>query len=124
MDLWAFLEDICDLDTFVGTGVGQLAGCLKNKKIKLRRWVVLIDTSNNQLRLYGGRDESEGRLEVLFQGQWGTVCDDGFDLTAAVIACRNLGYRCSVLMLYYMYMVDSCYCLVIAYVGILCFIYG
>ncbi|NWR81385.1 LOXL4 oxidase, partial [Centropus unirufus] len=46
-----------------------------------------------QLRLAGPRGPAgEGRLEVLYQGRWGTVCDDGFDFHAATVACRQLGY--------------------------------
>ncbi|ELU09534.1 hypothetical protein CAPTEDRAFT_123226, partial [Capitella teleta] len=31
-----------------------------------------------------------GRLEVLFAGQWGTVCDDGFTDASAAVICRSL----------------------------------
>lgn len=33
-----------------------------------------------------------GRLEVLVDGEWGTVCGYYFDSTAAQVACRGLGY--------------------------------
>lgn len=33
-----------------------------------------------------------GRLEVFLNGQWGTVCNDGFSSTEADAACRQLGY--------------------------------
>jgi hypothetical protein len=32
------------------------------------------------------------RLEVQYQQQWGTVCDDGFTDTNAAVVCRSLGF--------------------------------
>ena len=59
----------------------------------------LIDTTriwnspySGQIRLQGGSYSSYGRLEVYCNGQWGTVCDDGFGPTDARVACRQLGY--------------------------------
>ncbi|XP_036192299.1 lysyl oxidase homolog 4 [Myotis myotis] len=47
-----------------------------------------------KLRLVGpGSRPEEGRLEVLYQGQWGTVCDDDFALQEATVACRQLGFE-------------------------------
>ncbi|XP_054735458.1 uncharacterized protein LOC129242688 isoform X3 [Anastrepha obliqua] len=43
-------------------------------------------------RLEGGRSSNEGRLEVRYRGEWGTVCDDDFGLKEAQVMCNSMGF--------------------------------
>ena len=43
------------------------------------------------LRLIGGTNPAEGRVEICINNAWGTVCDDGFTKEEALVVCRQLG---------------------------------
>ena len=58
-------------------------------------YILLIHSASGDLRLvssFGSVGRSSGRLEIYYNSQWGTVCDDLFESSDANVACRQLGY--------------------------------
>jgi len=74
-----------------------------------REITIPLEHPKDYIRLTGGKTPFEGRLEVRYNGMWGTVCDDRWDLTKENgnyddvskankdVACKQLGFGKGVL---------------------------
>ncbi|XP_004696232.1 macrophage scavenger receptor types I and II isoform X1 [Echinops telfairi] len=52
-----------------------------------------MQTPLKTVRLVGGSGPHEGTVEIFHNGQWGTICDDRWELRSGYVVCRSLGYQ-------------------------------
>ena len=97
----------CSFSTYIDSGCTNTNSydatvyCCKCINITFAILTFVIDTTRiwnsnlfpGMIRLQGGSYPNQGRVEVYCNGQWGTICDDGFGSTDARTICKQLGYN-------------------------------
>ena len=53
---------------------------------------IVLDCHDGEVRLVRGRNTLQGRVEVCFDGVWGTVCSHGWSVEDTNVVCRQLGF--------------------------------
>ena len=53
---------------------------------------VIIGCAEGTVRLLDGHSFLEGRVEVCYNNEWGSVCDNRWDNNDARVVCRQLGF--------------------------------
>ncbi|CAI8050336.1 Neurotrypsin, partial [Geodia barretti] len=51
-----------------------------------------IPVNPNPVQLIDGPSINEGRLQIYYNNEWGTVCDDRWGLDEASVVCKSLGF--------------------------------
>ena len=52
-----------------------------------------ISCTNGDVRLVGGINELEGKVEICYNKFWGSVCDDSWGTVDSNVVCKSLGYQ-------------------------------
>jgi len=55
-------------------------------------YTVPVNCTTGEIRLRGGTNQREGRVEICIDRIWGTICDTSWDNREAQVACRQLGF--------------------------------
>ncbi|XP_045506497.1 lysyl oxidase homolog 2B-like [Colias croceus] len=68
----------------------EIKDITKYGKIKPRHIHEVMDVRGASLRLVGGRNSYEGRVEIYYNNTWGSICPDGWTLYETAAVCHHL----------------------------------
>ena len=58
----------------------------------LANTTLYANCTDGQLRLVGGANIREGRVEICINNAWGTICNDLFGRQDAIVVCTQMGF--------------------------------
>ena len=64
--------------------------CLPNDLAKVE--CMDAECVEGNVKIIGGLNETEGRVEVCLGGSWGGICEDSWTYEDAQVVCKQLGY--------------------------------
>ena len=56
-------------------------------------FLVRSNCANGDIRLVNGATPYEGRVEICYDGVWGSVCDSSWNDRDAAIVCLQMGFQ-------------------------------
>ncbi len=83
---------VCRDETFTTNCMVCLEPCL-TEVLELQKEPPKPKPKEGDMRLVDGDSAGSGRVEVYHGGRFGSICDDNFDVNAAVVVCRQLGMK-------------------------------
>ena len=69
----------------------SVSGFILHDFISVNTYFFLAICQDGDVRLSGGRNPSEGQVEICFNNQWGRICPNSWDVADAAVVCTQLG---------------------------------